>query len=80
MAQVLNDTEVMGSSALGAKRLMRICAAFNEQYETNRVALSTSVEAEYRRVKIDESQARIFGPEYLHWHERYPYWDERDKY
>lgn len=80
MAQVLNDPEVMGHNTLGAKRLMRVCEAFNERYETNRVAFSKSDEADYVRVKIDESQARIFGPDYLHWHERYPYWDENDKY
>ena len=30
MAIVLNDPEVMGHSALGSKRLMRVCEAFNE--------------------------------------------------
>lgn len=34
----------------------------------------------YWRVKIDQAQERIFGPDYLHWQERYSYWDERDTY
>lgn len=80
MAQVLNDPEVMGHNTLGAKRLMRVCEAFNKRYENNRLALSKSDEADYWRVKIDESQACIFGPDYLHWQERYPYWDEHDTY
>lgn len=80
MAIVLNDPEVMGHSALGSKRLMRVCEAFNAQYEKTRLALSNSNEAEYWRVKIDQAQARIFGPDYLHWQERYAYWDERDTY
>lgn len=42
--------------------------------------LSKSDEAEYWRVKIDQAQERIFGPDYLHWQERYSYWDERDTY
>lgn len=29
MAIVLNDPEVMGHNALGSKRLMRVCEAFN---------------------------------------------------
>lgn len=32
------------------------------------------------RAKIDQAQARIFGPDYLRWHERYAYWDEHDTY
>ncbi len=80
MAIVLNDPEVMGHSALGSKRLMRVCEAFNELFDKTRLALSKSNEAEYWRVKIDQAQERIFGPDYLHWQERYSYWDERDTY
>lgn len=80
MAIVLNDPEVMGHSALGSKRLMRVCEAFNELFDKTRLALSKSDEAEYWRVKIDSAQERIFGPDYLHWQERYSYWDERDTY
>lgn len=80
MAIVLNDPEVMGHSALGSKRLMRVCEAFNELFDKTRLALSKSDEAEYWRVKIDQAQERIFGPGYLHWQERYSYWDERDTY
>lgn len=71
MAIVLNDPEVMGHSALGSKRLMRVCEAFNELFDKTRLALSKSDEAEYWRVKIDQAQERIFGPDYLHWQERY---------
>lgn len=80
MAVVLNDPEVMGRDTFGAKRLMRICEAFNKRYELYRKALLKDDEAEYWRVKIDRAQAAIFGPEYLHWHERYRFWDERDTY
>ena len=62
MAIVLNDPEVMGHSALGSKRLMRVCEAFNELFDKTRLALSKSDEAEYWRVKIDQAQERIFGP------------------
>jgi hypothetical protein len=80
LAMVLNDSKVMGHDTFGAKRLMRICEAFNEQYAINQQALAKCDEAEYRRVKIDQAQADIFGPAYLHWQERYPYWDEHDTY
>lgn len=80
LAEVLNDKDVMGRDTFGAKRLMRICEAFNKRWEINRIALLNHPEAEYRRVKIDQAQAAIFGPDYLHWHERYHYWDERDQY
>lgn len=73
MAIVLNDPEVMGHSALGSKRLMRVCEAFNELFDKTRLALSKSDEAEYWRVKIDQAQERIFGSDYLHWQERYSY-------
>lgn len=80
IAIVLNDPDVMGHNALGAKRLMRVCEAFNELYAKTRLALSKNDEAEYWRVKIDQAQANIFGPDYLHWQERYSYWDEHDTY
>ncbi len=80
MAQVLNDPEVMGHGTLGAKRLMRVCEAFNKIWPKALLAFTKSDEAEYVRVKIDEIQKRIFGPEYLHWHERYRDWDENDTY
>lgn len=80
LAMVLNDPEVMGRDTFGAKRLMRICEAFNKKYETTKLALRSSDDADYIRAKIDQEQARIFGPEYLHWQERYPYWDENDTY
>ena len=40
MAIVLNAPEVMGHSALGSKRLMRVCEAFNELFDKTRLALS----------------------------------------
>lgn len=80
IAMVLNDSEVMGKDTLGATRLMRVCEAFNKLWPLNLQALQKCDEADYRRVKIDQAQAKIFGPDYLHWHERYPHWDERDKY
>lgn len=80
LAMVLNDPEVMGRDTFGAKRLMRICEAFNKKYEITKLALRSSDDADYIRAKIDQKQARIFGPEYLHWQERYPYWDENDTY
>lgn len=80
IAMVLNDPAVMGRDVFGVKRLMRICEAFNKQYAINKQALQKCDEAEYRRVKIDQVQADIFGSDYLHWHERYPYWDEHDTY
>lgn len=80
IAMVLNDSEVMGKDTLGATRLMRVCEAFNKLWPVNLQALQQCDEADYRRVKIDQAQERIFGPDYLHWHERYPHWDERDEY
>ena len=80
MAIVLNDPKVMGSHALGAARLQRVCEAFNKLWPTNLQALEKRDDADYIRAKIDQAQAAIFGPDYLHWHERYPYWDQRDKY
>lgn len=80
MAMVLNDPEVMGKDTLGATRLMRVCEGFNKLWPINQQALREGDEADYWRVKIDQAQAQIFGPDYLHWHERYQHWDERDKY
>lgn len=80
IAMVLNDPDVMGRDVLGKARLMKVCEGFNKLWPDHLLALSAHDEAEYWRVKIDQAQARIFGPEYLHWHERYPYWDEKDTY
>lgn len=80
LAQILNNPDVMGRDVFGAKRLMRVCDAFNQQYQKNRTALTDSDEAEYYRTKIDEVQVRIFGPDCLRWHERYVYWDQNDTY
>lgn len=80
IAMVLNDSEVMGKDTLGATRLMRVCEAFNQLWPVNLQSLQQCDEAEYRRVKIDQAQAKIFGPDYRHWHERYVHWDKRDKY
>lgn len=80
IAMVLNDPEVMGSDTFGATRLQRICEGFNKLWPTCQKALEKSDEAEYYRVKIDQAQEHIFGPDYLRWHERYAYWDEHDTY
>ena len=80
IAMVLNDPDIMGHDVLGAKRLQKVCEGFNALWSDHLLALSSHDEAEYWRVKIDQAQARIFGPDYLHWHERYPYWDEKDTY
>ena len=80
IAMVLNDPEVMGSDTFGATRLQRVCEGFNKLWPTSQKALEKSDEAEYYRVKIDQAQERIFGPDYLRWHERYEYWDEHDTY
>lgn len=80
LAMVLNDPDVMGRDAFGAKRLMRICEAFNEKYAVTKLALRDHEDSDYIRAKIDQAQAKIFGPDYLHWQDRYPYWDERDTY
>lgn len=80
LAIVLNDPDVMGSHTLGANRLERITEAFSKLWEDTQKALQKTDEADYWRTKIDQAQAQIFGPDYLHWQERYPYWDERDTY
>lgn len=80
LAMVLNDPDVMGRDTFGAKRLMRICEAFNEKYAVTKLALRDHEDSDYIRAKIDQAQAKIFGPDYLHWQDRYPYWDERDTY
>ena len=80
IAMVLNDPEVMGSDTFGATRLQRVCEGFNNLWPLSQKALEKSDEADYYRVKIDQAQERIFGPDYLRWHERYEYWDEHDTY
>lgn len=80
IAMVLNDPEVMGSDVFGAARLRRVAEGFNKLWPISQKALEKSDEAEYYRVKIDQAQERIFGPDYLRWHERYDYWDEHDTY
>lgn len=73
IAMELNDLEMMGSDTFGAARLQRVCEGFNKFWPLGQKALEKSDEAEYYRVKIDQAQARIFGPSYLRWHERYEY-------
>ncbi|MBO6266965.1 MAG: hypothetical protein J6M06_01900 [Synergistaceae bacterium] len=80
IAEVLNNREVMGHDVFGAKRLMRVCEAFNKVWPDRIKALTTHDEAEAQRVIVDQKQARIFGPDYLRWHERYPWWDQNDTY
>ena len=80
IAMVLNDPKIMGHDVFGAKRLERVCQGFNALWSDHLLALAKHDEAEYWRTKIDQAQARIFGPDYLHWQERYPYWDEKDTY
>lgn len=80
IAMVLNDREIMGRNTFGAKRLARVCAGFNALWHKHLLALAKHDEADYWRTKIDQAQASIFGPDYLHWQERYPYWDENDAY
>lgn len=80
IAEVLNDPDVMGRDVLGAKRLERVCDGFNKLWPNYSRALTDHPEADYWRKKIDEVQEKIFGPDYLHWPERYDGWDKRDKY
>lgn len=80
VAMILNDKEVMGRDTFGATRLMRVCEAFREQWAVNKKALEKCDEADYIRTKIDQAQAHIFGPDYLHWQDRYDFWDENDVY
>ena len=80
LAMVLNDPDVMGRDTFGAKRLMRVCEAFKEKYAVTKLALRDHEDSDYIRAKIDQAQAKIFGPDYLRWQDRYPYWDERDTY
>lgn len=76
IAGVLNDPAVMGRSAMGAKRLTRVSEAFNERFPEYLQAITRNPESDYIRAKIDQQQARIFGPDYLRWPERYEYWEE----
>lgn len=76
MTGVLNDPAVLGGAALGAKRLTRVSAAFNARFPEYLLALTRDPEADYIRDKIDRQQERIFGPDYLHWEERYEHWSD----
>lgn len=77
---VLNDPEYMGRDVFGAKRLEKVCEGFYARWPDHLLALTDHDESEYWRTKIDQAFARIFGPEYMHWQDRYPYWDENDTY
>lgn len=50
---VLNDPDIMGKDVFGAKRLKKICNAFNERFPDYIKALSSDEEADYVRTKID---------------------------
>lgn len=80
IAIILNDPEIMGHDVFGAKRLTRICEGFNALWPDAVLALAKHDEAEYWRTKIEQKQRQIFGENYLRWHERYRYWDEKDMY
>ena len=76
MAGVLNDPAVLGSGALGAQRLTRVSAAFNARFPDYLQTLTRNPESDYIRDRIDRQQARIFGPDFLPWEERYEYWSD----
>lgn len=76
MADVLNDSDVMGKDVLGAKRLQKVAQAFNLRFPEFLRALTRDPEADYIRAKIDQQQRRIFGPDAMAWQERYQYWTE----
>lgn len=76
IADVLNDSDVMGKDVLGAKRLQKVADAFNRQFPEFLRALTKDPESDYIREKIDQQQLRIFGPDALPWGKRYHYWTE----
>lgn len=80
IAIVLNDPKVMGHDVFGAKRLEKVCAGFNAAWPDHILAILDHDESDYWRTKIDQALARIYGPSYLHWQERYPWWDKNDTY
>ena len=76
MTGVLNDKEVLGSSALGAGRLLKVQDAFNERFPDYLRAVTKDKEADYLRAKIDQQQRQIFGEKALSWEQRYEGWEE----
>ena len=77
LSGILNDPGVMGAgNALGASRLEKVGAAFNERFPEYSLALSLDPEADYMRAKIDEQQRRIFKDKALPWEGRYADWME----
>jgi predicted secreted acid phosphatase len=63
MCLVLNDPEVMGKDTFGKKRLYKIILATGDRIDEYNDAWQKTDEADYKRAKLDEALAKIFGPE-----------------
>lgn len=77
MAIVLNDPRVMGKSALGRERIMKIYDAVHELEQTLNAAFYANAEQDYWQEVLDRRLAEIFGKENLcPFGERYPFLKE----
>lgn len=77
MAIVLNDPKVMGKSALGRERIVKIYEAMHELEKTLNAAFYANAEQDYWQEVLDRCLAEIFGKENLcPFAERYPFLKE----
>lgn len=57
----LNDPEVMGKDTFGYERLKRVAEGWSRYCDKFHPALTSSPEADYLQLKLDESIKRIMG-------------------
>lgn len=72
IAVALNDPQVMGDSALGAKRIKKVFEAVRELELTLGSAFYASAEQDYWQEIMDRQLKQIFGKDFSPFAERYP--------
>ena len=75
----LNESDVMGKDVLGRKRIEKVLAAVQKNYDYYLPALKKGPEGDRRRQRLDERMAKIHGPEMDGFSIRYP-WIETETY
>ena len=69
----LNDSDVMGKDALGKKRMGKVLAAVQSNYDYFLPALKKDPEGDHRRQRLDERMAKIHGDKMDEFSIRYPW-------
>lgn len=72
IAVALNDPQIMGGSALGAKRIKKVFEAVRELELTLGAAFYANAEQDYWQEIMDRQLKQIFGKDFSPFRTRYP--------